>query len=451
MDEIPERVLILGLGVSGESAAEWLSKKGAEVVVVDRASSADLVERSHRLEKNGIKVVLGCADSFPFELDFDLCVVSPGVPVDSVWVRTILEKGIKAISELELGWRYLKCPLLAITGSNGKSTLVKLCADALSLSGLRIAIAGNYGIPLTRVVEKSENLDRVVAEVSSFQLELVDRFNADVAALLNLNPNHLDRHRNFETYLLTKLRIFGTGREHHSNVSVICEEYLGEAITRTGISTGWVTFGVSESSDYRYVDSKVKWKDGNIDLSGTMFDNSVMGMTAACAVAAVRGCGVDASFVEKAGHEFKPLPHRMECVGEVNGIQFIDDSKATNLAAMAAGIKMCNRPVRLIAGGVLKEYDLFFVKNLLAQKVKKVYLIGSSQILMEKAWKEVVDCCCCDNMENAVRTAWSDACAGDVILLSPGCASFDQYRNFEERGEDFRVKVSKITSLYRKE
>lgn len=451
--KVPKRVLILGLGVSGKAAA-LLNKKGSEVVVVDRASDEILLERASQLEKKGIRVILGCDESFPFDLNFDLCVVSPGVPIDSAWVQTVCSKGIKTISELELGWEHLKCSLLAVTGSNGKSTLVKLLADALSISGLRVAIAGNYGVPLSEIAEGSEKLDWVVAEVSSFQLELVEQFKPKVAVLLNLNPNHLDRHRDFETYMNTKLRVFGTRRNSQTDVPIIHEAHLKDAVIRTGIQTGWVTFGVSENSHYRYLDSKVKWEEDGIEchinLSGTMFDNCVMGITASAAVAGIRGCGIEASCVEQAIRNFKPLPHRLEYIAEIGEVQFIDDSKATNLSAMVAGIKMSNRPVRLIAGGVLKEYDLNFVKKILAEKVRKVYLIGSSQFLMEKAWKEVVECCLCDRMEIAVTKAWEDSTSGEVILLSPGCASFDHYRNFEERAEDFVCMVSKIKSVYKK-
>jgi len=462
--------LILGLGVSGEAAARLLLGEGTCVTAVDCCDNADLKNRAEKLEKEGAVVILG-SDVLP-EGNFEVCIISPGVPSDSAWARTIETRRIEILSELELGASRCECPMLAVTGSNGKSTLSKVCGEAMALAGQRVALAGNYGLPLCAVTGNSAELDWIVLEVSSFQLERVRSFRPRVGVLLNVQPNHLNRHGDMETYMRIKARLFermegenrGTRsaecgienvegensefrvpsselrtRRGEGDVGIVLDKDL-EAVKR--LSRGrnrWVTFGLSEQADYRYVDG---WICRSISVKGTIFENEVMGLTAAAAVAAIEVCGFDPRAVESAVKSFEPLSHRMQEILRIGGVKFVDDSKATNIAALQAALKMTQGSVRLIAGGLLKEKDLKPPKELLAQKVRKAYLIGKASEEMEVAWRDVVQCSLCVHLEKAVEMAWQEAETGETILLSPGCASFDQFRNFEDRGEQF-VRIVK--------
>ena len=221
---------------------------------------------------------------------------------------------------------------------------------------------------------------------------------------------------------------------------------IGEIVKLSGGKPKWASFGLSDAADYRFSEGVVRSRDGRITVSvaGTLFDNSVMGVTAAAAVAAILGAGADPECVGRAARSFEPLPHRMNVVDTIKGIVFVDDSKATNLAAMAAALDMSRVPVRLIAGGQLKEKDLALPGKQIESKVRGLYLVGDAARDMKRAWGAIVPCKPCGTLDNAVATAWRDAVPGDTILLSPGCASFDQFKSFEDRGKQFREMVKRI-------
>ena len=375
-------------------------------------------------------------------------MVSPGIDQNSAWVQEIETRGVEVISELELGYRHCQCPLIAVTGTNGKSTLVKLLTEMLEAGGLRSMMAGNCGIPLCDVTEASELLDWVVVEVSSFQLERVSAFRPRIGIFLNLQPDHLDRHGDIETYRSLKARLFASMET--DDTAIVHEEQIDEVKPLATGANAWVSFGQSEDSDSYYDASgyvlrgDAAHRDKVIDLRGTGFDNPILGQAAAAAVAATDICGVSREAVARALRAFVPLSHRMEFVRKVNGVTYINDSKATNLASLEAGIKMASKPVRLVAGGLLKEKDLAFVKEVLATNVACVYLIGTSAGLLRAAWDDVVSCVCCDDLKTAVKRASADAEGGDTVLLSPGCASFDQFTSYRDRGEGFRKTVEDI-------
>lgn len=474
--------LVLGIGASGEAAARLLLGEGSRVTMVDERCDSDLIRRAGAIEKDGARVVLGAAvlpdcpaarsNGRLKKRDFDVCVVSPGVPADSKWIKAAEARGIKILPELELGASRCKCPLLAVTGSNGKSTLVKLCGDAMSLAGRRVALGGNYGTPLSSIAADSDRLDWVVVEVSSFQLEITEMFRPAIAVLLNIEPNHLDRHGDMNTYFRIKAKLFsGLGAESGAhppasvsagfsgsgmagNTAIVPIENYDELSRMFPEGKRWITFGASRKADYNCHEGVVGFRDrrgngcGNdwrtLSFAGTRFGNVVLLPAAAAASAAVEACGLDPVCVQEAARVFKPLPHRMEKIAEVNGISFVDDSKATSMAALRAALEMAGGSVRLVAGGLLKEKDLASPKKLLAKKVKCVYLIGSDSRQVENAWGDVVRCSRCENLERAVGEAYEDAEAGDTILLSPACASFDQFQNFEDRGKQFAALVNAL-------
>lgn len=434
--------LVLGLASSGEAAARLLQAEGTRVVVVDSVDSECLRQRAGGLRAIGVEVILG---TLPPLSDFEVAVISPGIPMTSDVAQTIKSRGIPIVPELELGWSRANCRVLAISGSNGKSTLVKLCAEALAQAGRRVAIAGNYGPPACAAVGGDRLLDWLVLEVSSFQLETVQAFRPDVGVLLNVTPNHLDRHEDFQSYKQVKSRLFA--RMQARDAGVVEQGILPEIRALAGSSNRWIAAGVTPSSDFFYRAGAIHNKLGvaHVELRGTLFDNEVMSLTAASAAAALDFCGVEGRCLAEAARAFQPLPHRMQTVGIVRGIRFVDDSKATNLAAMLAALKMTRGPVRLIAGGLPKNEAYEPACDMLAEKAVSVYLIGQASDAMASAWHGAAPCLKCGTLEQAVATAWRDAKPDDTILLSPACASFDQFRSFKERGARFVEAVRVLT------
>lgn len=355
--KVGRRVLVLGRGVSGKAAARLALGKGAEV---------------------------------EFSEGFDLVVASPG---------------IRVMSELEYACRALKdrgVKMLAVTGSKGKSSVVKLVADALNLAGKKAVACGNYGLPASEVAAAEEVPQWAVVEVSSFMMETTNLPPGifEAAALLNLQEDHLDRHGSVELYHALKKRLLG---------------FAKKAVVAAGAQVP----------------------------AGTYFDNEVLRENGAAAVELMRAAGLDGERIERAFRLFRPLPHRMQEIARINGVRYIDDSKATSLCALQAAVKMAGPNVRLIAGGLPKGDDPGNALLTLTERVKKVYLIGECAESFAAAWKEAVDCEICGEISVAVEKARAEAVDGDVVLLSPGAASFDQFKSFEERGDVFARLVKK--------
>lgn len=435
-----EHAVVLGLGSSGEAAALLLRRLEVDVTVLDAKGGPALEARAAGLRQAGCTVLTG-ASAVP-DAPYELAVLSPGIAITDHWVVSLKTRGVPVVSELELGWRACRSKILAVTGSNGKSTLVKFCREALRRSGLTAEAGGNYGIPLSALALQDPAPDWIVAEVSSFQLEAVDGFAPEVGILLNLNPNHLDRHGTLDVYTAMKARLFA--RMTAGQTAVVAAD------AATGIQAGIppaarrLTFGAGPAADFRYEPGRIVGPAGSVPLSGTPFDNEIMGTSAAACAAAMAAAGVPLHGVAEAARDFERLPHRMQTVARIRGVTFVNDSKATNLAALAAGVLMAGGPVRLIAGGLLKESDLEPVKIILAKRVRAVYIIGKYSHVMASAWSDVVACTECASLEEAVGRAWKESCDGEVVLLSPGCASFDQFSGFEDRGEKFSGFVRDI-------
>jgi UDP-N-acetylmuramoylalanine--D-glutamate ligase len=427
--------IILGLAASGEAAAKMLLSEGRAVTIVDEGGSAEIHARAESLGKLGAVVSVG-ASRIPAG-KYDICIVSPGISPGSSILGEVESRGISILPEFELGWSRARCPVLAITGSNGKSTCVKLCVETMAQAGLKAFAAGNYGPPVSQVVLDHPDADWLVIEVSSFQLEHLREFHPRAAVLLNVFPNHLDRHIDFQRYFALKARIFS--RMGKSDLAAVSEaDYLKITEILKG-EVPLVSFGLAESADYRFYGHRVVARPSGkeIQFENTAFDNEVLGLTAAAAAAAMEACRVPFSCLERAARDYKPLPHRMEQVGVLNDVHFVDDSKATNLASMLAALKMTKGYVRLIAGGLSKNESYAPAAALLAGKASGIYLIGKAADEMAAAWQDAVPCHRCVTLENAVARAWEQAMPGETILLSPACASFDQFRSFEERGELF--------------
>ncbi|NNJ71213.1 MAG: UDP-N-acetylmuramoyl-L-alanine--D-glutamate ligase [Kiritimatiellales bacterium] len=412
--------LILGYGRSGRAAERLLHAEACETIVLTRETTGD-TELQHTLRNNR----------------FEVCVVSPGFSLSHPWVCAVRDAGVPLLSELELGWSRHRGRTVAVTGSNGKSTAVKWICEILQLAGQKTAIGGNYGIPACEVVLDQPDLDWLVLEVSSFQLETVREFRADIGIVLNVLPNHLDRHGSMENYLRTKARIFQCASAE--DACLVPFELLETFQSEVPDAGSWMTFGRSSDADYHFENGRVfHGSEPALDLSGTLFESPVLGGCTGAAVAAMADiAGIAPECVQQAAQAFEALPHRLEKVGEHRGVVYINDSKATNLAAMAVGLQACGKNIHLIAGGLPKESDYTFVKEILAERVRSIYVIGQASRALYRAWNGVCPCVECGSLEKAFSTAQDAAVAGDTVLLSPGCASFDQFSGFEERGECF--------------
>lgn len=440
MVEKYNKAVVLGLGGSGAGAARLLLREGTAVTMVDEGDKPELQERADILRSAGAQVYLGVRELPPG--DYDVAVISPGIPLSSTLARAAVERKISLISEIELGWSRYSGQVLALTGSNGKSTMVKFCTEALQGAGKRALAAGNYGPSLCDVVlNEGQKADVLVVEVSSFQLETVQKFRPQVAVLLNLYPNHLDRHGTLDAYLAAKARLFS--QQTASDLAIVPLELRATISTNT--KARLVTFGRAPTADYCYTDNQVVSVDGQrVVLGKGVLANDVWGQNTAAAVAALQYWGVAQGIIEKAAKDLDPLPHRMERCGRKNGVIFINDSKATNLASLMASVRMAGRPVRLIAGGRAKESDFSAAQEVLAKHTSAVYLIGEAADKMTQFWSAKVPCHLCGDLATAVQNAWGSARPGEVILLAPGCTSFDQFRNYEERGDLFKKLVNEL-------
>ncbi|MFU8779537.1 MAG: UDP-N-acetylmuramoyl-L-alanine--D-glutamate ligase, partial [Kiritimatiellia bacterium] len=373
--------LILGLGRSGYAAARLLCAQGCRVTIVDQ--SGGTLTASDLLALNSIGAcVLPHQQELPAGA-FDLGVVSPGFAVTSPWVIAAEARCRELLSELALGYRYSRCPLLAVTGTNGKSTLVMLLDTILRQAGHRSLAGGNLGIPLCELVMRPDVPDWIVVEVSSFQLELAGDFHPHGAVFLNIQPDHLDRHGDMDTYFRTKCRVFS--HMQAGDIAVVPAGLLVAIQGRAGCMHAqsepeWICFGEHPAAwCYDAQNHCLSGPREKIPLLHPYFDNPVTGATAAAAAALVSGCcGVSGRAVADGIAAFTPLGHRTELVAQQDDVMYIDDSKATNMAAMCAALAMQKGPVRLIAGGLLKENDLDWTKQVLKKRVACAYLIGDA-------------------------------------------------------------------------
>jgi UDP-N-acetylmuramoylalanine--D-glutamate ligase len=425
------RAVVLGCGVSGVAAAQLLRRRGAAVAVLDEAPAANLAKAAEALAACGAELHAACRE-LPAGA-FDLCVTSPGIALSHPWLAACRSRGVPVIAETELGFACWPGRVLAVTGSKGKTSLVKLCADTLNRAGVPAAPAGNYGTPLSRLALEQPQLAWAVVEVSSFQLEHFDCFRPNVAILLNMQADHLDRHASLAEYRDLKLRLFA--RQGAGDVALL-PEGLDDAGAVPPAATR-LRFGDGAACDWRYDAQAVHAGGRAIRIAGSYFDNRILGLAAAAGAGALAACGLDDAAIARGFASFEPLPHRMQRVAERGGVVFIDDSKATSLSAVAAALQMRSEPVRLIAGGRLKEHDLDGLKELLTSRVRKVYLIGECAGRMLSAWSGALPCEVCGTLDAAVGAAAREARAGEAVLLSPGCASFDQFGSYRERGERF--------------
>ena len=438
-----ESAIIFGTGVSGKSAAKLLLRHGVRVSV----SCPGDVSGLESLRAAGAEIIGGDAVSaaklFASRGNAGaVAYLSPGIPTSAPEAEVCRRAGIRITGELETGAAFLTGRIIAVTGSKGKSSVVKFIADALSMSGTRALPCGNYGIALNEIAGMEYQPDVAVVECSSFQLEtLGSGFKPEVALVLNLSEDHLDRHGDMSKYRDIKLDIFKNMNSRGLELLPAPPDDPYGLFERHRELHGRdaVSFGRSADAEWRWrggvVVNEKKGFRANVPVG--YFSNEILGPAAAAACAVLDASGLSASAIEQAFMSFEPLPHRMQYVEIVNGVKCVDDSKATSIAALLAGVRMSAPPVYLIAGGRLKENISLDGKELVTSGVKIVYLIGECMDAMEAAWGQSLPMERCVTLAEAVLSAFRDAQVGGTILLSPGTASFDQYNDYKQRGEEF--------------
>ncbi|HEU4905166.1 MAG TPA: UDP-N-acetylmuramoyl-L-alanine--D-glutamate ligase [Solirubrobacterales bacterium] len=436
--------LVVGLARSGQAVARMLAARGATVRGVDSGHP----EGAAGLAGAGVEV-------FPdtdglAQLDATRTVVkSPGVPREAPVIATALERGIDVIGELELAWRAVPNRTLAVTGTNGKTTTVELLGHIYRTAGEPVAVAGNVGTPLSSLAATVEPDATVVCETSSFQLEDTTAFAPECAVFLNLAPDHLDRHADLDAYLAAKLRIFAN--QGNDDVAIYTADEpalagvdLGGCARRTAFCHGAAPdCEVSLAEGAIFYDGEPLIATGELGLFGE--HNVANAMAAASAALAM---GLDRDAVREGLRSFAGVPHRLEQVAEIGGVRFVNDSKATNVASAMVGISAFEGGVHAILGGSEKDEPFAPLAGPVSERCAACYLVGASAdrfaAELAPALAGGVELHRCDDLEDAVRRAAAAAASGEVVLLSPACASFDSFENFERRGERFREIVAAL-------
>jgi UDP-N-acetylmuramoylalanine--D-glutamate ligase len=450
MDLKNKRVLVVGLGKSGLSAAMFLRAQGARVTVSDARSAMALAKEIPALLEAGIMVESGGHGLLTFRRQ-DLIVVSPGVPMDTPEVKQVVAFGLPVIGELELASRYLQGQVVAITGSNGKTTTTTLVGKIFRDSGLPTQVGGNIGLPVIDLVAQSTPETVNVLEVSSFQLETVEEFHPRIAVILNITPDHLDRHGSFEKYAAAKERIFE--RQNAKDALVLNGDdrvaQMGAARAKSEVFWFSGTKAVRRGAFVR--DGVIVWvgKEGGVTepvmpVSEVHLKGSHNIENALAAVCVARLEKVSAESIRASVATFTAVEHRLELVRKLNLVEFYNDSKATNVDATMKAVASFPKGIHLILGGKDKDSDYGSMAELLKKRVKVVYTIGSAAEKIERQLHGVVKMVAAKTMQTAVAEAAKAAVAGDVVLLSPACSSFDQFENYEHRGQVFRQLVNEL-------
>nr|WP_294491290.1 UDP-N-acetylmuramoyl-L-alanine--D-glutamate ligase [uncultured Mediterraneibacter sp.] len=443
-----KKVLVFGSGISGEAAAALLYDQGADVLLYDGNEKLD-VEKIRKKIPAGAEIVLG---AFPEEIldEISLVVMSPGVPTDLPVVEKMKNLSIPVWGEIELAYTYAKGDVLAITGTNGKTTTTTLLGEIMNRAADSVFVVGNIGTPYTGIASHTDENSVIVAEVSSFQLETIHAFRPRVSAILNITPDHLNRHHTMEAYIAAKERI----AENQTSGDYCVLNYEDEVLRGFGESTAAQVLYFSSRRKLNrgvYLDGDsiiccidepvVVCKTKELQILGTHNYENVM-----AAVAMAYAYGVPIDTIREALRAFRGVEHRIEYVAEKNGVAYYNDSKGTNPDAAIRGIQAMNRPTILIGGGYDKDssYDEWI--RAFDGKVKKLVLLGATrQKIAETAGKlGFTDIVMADTFEEAFEKCVEYAVPGDAVLLSPACASWGMFKNYEERGDKFKELVEQL-------
>jgi len=437
-----QNIAVLGAGLSGTAAALLLKAEGARVTVLDSTEEKNLLKSTiDNLRKEGVRVICGKAadeDSSTYQM----AVLSPGIDPASRLARNFSGRKIDMIGELELGWRFCETPAIAVTGTNGKTTTTELLAQMLNACGQRTIACGNIGKPLSEVARERKPLDVLTVEVSSFQLETTQTFHPSISLWLNFAPDHLDRYRSVADYRAAKLRIFENQTEQ--DVAVV---NAAEALPK--IRPRRITFSAySNQADFRLSNGAIVYQNQAVlRLSDTKLRglHNIENVMATLAAGVARGLLFEQMVPPLRNYE--PRPHRCEFVREVDGVDYVNDSKATNLDAVEKALRSQTKPVILIAGGKDKGFTFAPLRSLVKEKARSTILIGEMAESIRRSWSGAVHSEIANSLADAVERAHVVAKPGDVVLFSPGTSSFDMFKSYADRGDQFRTLVQALPPL----
>lgn len=442
-----KRVTVAGLGMSGLSAAAFLREKGALVRITENNDNKEIRERIVSLNEKGIECEIG-GHSEDFLNGTELLVVSPGLENSSLPIKWAENKNIPVMSEIELAYRFCKGPILAISGTNGKSTVTTIAGEMLKKAQKKVCVCGNIGLPFTSAVSTVDEDTIVVLEISSFQLERIQEFRPRVAVMLNITEDHLDRHKDFDEYANAKMRIFAN--QNKNDYALLNYEQARFRKLKGALSSGMLYFskcslpsgfeGAFMENNELVIrkDSRYVWI-GNKDALSLTGEHNIENALAAGLSSFL--FGVDAEIIKDVLYSFKGLSHRCETVDTIDGIRFVDDSKATNIDSARRAVQSSPKGIILIAGGRDKGGDYRILKKLFKEKVRMAILIGEAKEKIADALSDTVPVSFADSLGQAVKEAFEKSKRGNTVLLSPMCSSFDMFKDYKERGEEFRRAV----------
>jgi UDP-N-acetylmuramoylalanine--D-glutamate ligase len=448
MDLDNKRVLVVGLGKSGVASALFLKSRGARVTVSDTKPEAELRNEILLLLEHGITVETGGHGDRTFRGQ-DLIVVSPGVPVDAAQLVQARSLGEEVIGEIELAAHFLAGSIVAITGANGKTTTTSLAGEIVAAGNFPTLVGGNIGTPAISFVDQARPATWTVLEVSSFQLETIVRFRPRIAVILNITPDHLDRHKTFANYVNAKARIFQNQRPDDFAVLNADDPATAGISDRTRAQVFWFSRKKEIERGAFARETNIFFRDGHreleimplaeVPLKGA---HNLENVLAGVSIGVLVGCQPEQ--IRQAVKNFKAVEHRLEFVAKIAGVDYYNDSKATNVDATIKALESFPANIHLILGGKDKGSDYALLNELLRQRVKRVYTIGAAAAKIESQIQGATEVEHSETLENAMQRASESAVSGDVIVLAPACASFDQFQSYEHRGRVFKEIVHSL-------
>ncbi len=443
MDLNGKRVLVAGAGKTGIATARFLLEKNAQVTVADSNVNAVIPED---LKKSTAKIKTGPHENSIFT-EQDLIIISPGIPLTIEPIATAKSKGVEIIGEIELAYLFTETPIIAVTGTNGKTTTTTLLQHIFETSGKKVFTGGNIGTPLIEYVSGDQDADYIIAEISSFQLETINKFRPYISILLNITEDHLDRYDSFDDYAAAKKNIFAN--QKNSDFAIInIEDKLAAEMSKDIKADVFFFSTKNELKNGSYYkdgfhflkdSEKIRIEEKGVILQGEHNRENILAAVSAAVI-----CNLSYENITKALHTFKGLPHRMEFVDCINGINFFDDSKATNVGACLKSISSIKPPIILIAGGKDKGGSYFPLINEINKNVQEIILIGEAQNRIRKELVSTVPMTSAATLKKAVTEAFSRAKEGCSILLSPACSSFDMFDSYVHRGNIFKAAIKEL-------
>jgi len=438
-------VVILGAARSGLSAASLLKKTGNSVFVSDNAVKGKIKEKNY-LTKMGIPFEFGRHSERVFQADF--VVLSPGIPSTSEIVKSITARNIPVYSEIEVASWFCRSKIIAVTGSNGKTTTTTILGKMLKSRYHDSFVAGNIGFPFSDFVLDSTEKNWVGVEVSSFQLETIDRFHPSVAIILNLSPNHLDWYNSFEEYASAKLKILNNLSPDDHVIIDGDDDELNKRILASPPRKFKFSLKSKRAEAYLFDDHIYLFNEQLINIHDVQLLGPHNYKNLMAAGIAAKIAGVATSDIASVMRSFKGVTHRLEFVNKIKNVGFINDSKATTLESLEAALNSFSQPVILIAGGKDKGADFDRIRSLLEESVKAAILIGAARDRIAASWSGIIPIAMAHDLQDAVIKAMQNAVQGDIVLLSPACSSFDMFKDFEDRGNKFKKIVTQLKKQY---